>query len=60
MQWEWLFDSPNPVCVSLLQQGITPLGYACRHGHATIVKLLLEKDANINKVQHQLINCDIN
>ena len=58
MQWEWLFDSPYPVCVSRLQEGYTALYYACRHGHATIVKLLLEKGANINKVQHQLIYCD--
>ena len=59
MQWEWLFDSPYPVCVSLLQQGVTPLILACKNGHATIVNLLLEKGANINKVQHQLIYCDI-
>ena len=59
MQWEWLFDSPYPVCVSLLQQGDPPLYYACKYGHANIVNLLLEKGANINKVQHQLIYCDI-
>ena len=59
MQWEWLFDSPYPVCVSLLQDGCTSLYYACKSGHANIVNLLLEKGANINKVQHQLIYCDI-
>ena len=59
MQWEWLFDSPYPVCVSLLQQGNTALYYACAQGHENIVNLLLEKGANINKVQHLLIYCDI-
>ena len=59
MQWEWLFDSPYPVCVSLLQGGVTALHYACKFGHANIVNLLLEKGANINKVQLQLIYCDI-
>ena len=59
MQWEWLFDSPYPVCVSLLQGGGIALYFACKNGHANIVNLLLEKGANINKVQHQLIYCDI-
>ena len=61
MQWEWLFDSPYPVCVSLLQQGSTALGLACVSGYATIVNLLLEKGANINKVQCFIIYyyCDI-
>ena len=59
MQWEWLFDSPYPVCVSLLQDGYTSLNFACKNGHENIMNLLLEKGANINKVQHQLINyCD--
>ena len=59
MQWEWLFDSPYPVCVSLLQQGVTALYFACKHGYAHIVNLLLEKGANINEVRHQLIYCNI-
>ena len=59
MQWEWLFDSPYPVCVSLLQKGNTALYFTSREGHANVVELLLDKGANINKVQHQLIYCDI-
>ena len=59
MQWEWLFDSSYPVCLSLLQQGGTALYFACQSGHADIMNLLLEKGANINKVQHQLIYYDI-
>ena len=61
MQWKWLFDSPYTlyICVPLLQQGVTALYVACKHGHANTVNLLLEKNANINKVQHQLIYCDV-
>ena len=59
MQWEWLFDSPYPGCVSLLQKGNTALYFASARGYKNIVNLLLEKGANINKVQHQLIFYDI-
>ena len=52
-----MLDSPYPVCVYLLQRGSTALGLACKNGHASIVNLLLEKGANINKVQCFIIYC---
>ena len=51
MQWEWLFDLPYLSCVSLLQYGDTALYYACRHNHPEVVTMLLDRGADIDKVQ---------
>ena len=38
-----------------LQQGGTPLYFASQGGHSEVVDLLLERGAQVNKVQH----CDV-
>ena len=53
-----MFDSPYPVCVSLSQNGVTALYYACGRDHREVVTMLLDRGANINKVQYcNVIQC---
>ena len=53
MQWEgYGFTFTCTFYVSLLQDGATVLCYASRNNHLEVVKFLLERGAQVNKVQH--------
>ena len=53
MQWEGLINWW--IClilyVSLLQDNVTALYFASKHNHPKIIKFLLERGAQVNKVQ---------
>ena len=39
-----------------MQDGVTPLYFASRYGHAELVELLLKRGAHVNQVQHTVIH----